>query len=56
MQGIEGLDYPGVQAVMTEHRIRPRLRRQRFCELQAMEAAALKVWAEQAAKNEAANV
>lgn len=52
MAGREGFDYTGVQIVMREHRIRPRLRRQRFGELQVMEAAALEGWAEAREKTE----
>lgn len=49
MAGREGLDYAGVQVVMGMAHIRPRQRRQRFAELQVMESAALKAWAEQQA-------
>ena len=45
MAGREGLDYPGVQIVIDQQRIRPRYRRQRFRELQVMESAALQAWA-----------
>ena len=46
----EGLDYAGVQVVMGMGPIRPRQRRQRFAELQVMESAALRAWAEQETK------
>lgn len=44
MAGREGLDYEGVRIVMAYRRIRPRQRRQRFREVQVMEAIALQEW------------
>lgn len=46
MNGREGLDYAGVEVVMRLHRVRPRQRRQRWAEVQAMESAALQAWEE----------
>lgn len=45
--GREGLDYGGVRVVMQMQRVRPRRQSQRFAEVQVMESAALKAWAEQ---------
>jgi hypothetical protein len=46
----EGLDYAGVHRVIGQRRAWRLHRRQRFSELQVMEAAALAEWAERAAK------
>lgn len=47
MAGREGLDYGGLQVVMQMQGVSPRRQSQRFAEVQVMELAALKAWAEQ---------
>lgn len=49
----EGLDYPGVHAVIDQRRSWRLRRRQRFAEIQVMERASLDAWAEQAADDKA---
>jgi hypothetical protein len=46
--GHEGLDYPGVQVVIGQHRAWRLRRRQRFAEIQLMERTCLREWADQA--------
>lgn len=46
----EGLDYEGVEVVMRRRHVRRRLRDRRFAEIQLMEMACLKAWAEKAAQ------
>jgi len=50
MGGPTGLDYAGVEAVLRVLGVRGEQRRERFALLQAMERAALREWADAAAR------